>query len=417
MTSAPQRKLPIDPAWIALALAALVLIAVSAWLSQSRRVPEARVEAEPAVAARPAAPAPNPLETQLAEITSRLAASEAALAELRARPAGDPAALAALGQRIDQGSAAAEARLKALEDGLAQRIGEGTAAVGRRLDAMEQAASQRAAADQGVGRRMEALERSLAERTAGELALTRRIEAVDQGAAQRAAQAEQSVGQRLSAIEQSAAQRAAQAEQTVTQRLAAIEQSANQRAAQAEQAATQRIAALEQSTAERVAPLQDALRRLGATEARTERLGSIAALRTQLDAGQPLGAALQRLGGTPPEALARYASAAPPTEASLRLSFEEAIRQARTATTGQDSLTARLNSLLTVRRGDEVLWGDTSEVQIERARRALEAGDVEGALAALGRLPEANRAALRGWTAEAEALVAARAALRSLAAG
>jgi hypothetical protein len=56
-------------------------------------------------------------------------------------------------------------------------------------------------------------------------------------------------------------------------------------------------------------------------------------------------------------------------------------------------------------------------VQIERARRALEAGDIEGAVTALARLPEANRAALRGWVADAEALVAARAALRSLAAG
>lgn len=406
MTPAPQRKLPIDPAWIALALAALVLIAVSAWLAQSRRVPERRVEAEPALAARPAAPPPNLLETQLAELSSRLAASEAALAELRARPSVDPAAVAALAQQVEQGRAATAARLKTLEDGVAQRIGEGTAALGRRLDALEQAASQRTATEQDAARRVEALERSLAERTAGELALTRRVEAVDQAAAQRAGQLEQALGQR-----------AAQTEQAVNQRVAALEQSAAQRAAQAEQVLNQRLAAIEQSTAERVAPIQDALRRLGAAEARTERLSTIDALRTQLDAGQPLGAALQRLGGAPPEALARYTSAAPPTEASLRLGFEEAVRQARAATSTQESLTTRLNSLLTVRRGDEVIWGDSSEVQIERARRALEAGDVEGALAALGRLPETNRAALRGWIADAEALVAARAALRSLAAG
>jgi hypothetical protein len=380
----PQRKLPIDPAWIALAAAALVLIAVSAWLAQSRPAPQMRVEAEPAVAARPATPAPDPMaaiSAQLADLSARLAASEAALAELRARPSGDPAAVAALGQRIDQGieqsraaaSQALDARLKTLEDGLTRRIGEGDAALGRRLDVVEQATSQRAGADQAEVRRLEALERAAAERTAGELSLGRRIEAMDQAA--------------------------------------------TQRATQAEQALTQRLAAIERSTAERVAPLQDALRRLGATEARTERLSVINALRTQLDAGQPLGSALPRLGAAPPDALARYATANPPTEAALRLSFEEAVRQARTTTSAQEGLTARLNSLLTVRRGDEVIWGDSSEVQIERARRALEAGDVEGAVAALGRLPDTHRAALRGWIADAEALVAARSALRSLAAG
>jgi hypothetical protein len=399
MTSAPPRKLPIDPAWVALAVAALVLLAASAWLARTRPEPQRRVEAEPAVAARPATPAPNPLETQLAELSARLAANEAALAELRTRPAGDPAAVAALRQQVEQARATAtqafDARLKTLEDGLAQRIGEGNAALGRRLDALEQAAAQRSAADQAVGRRLDALERAVAERTAGELAVTRRIEAVDQAASQRASQAEQAV----------------------TQRLAAMDQTATQRAAQAEQALTQRLAAIEQSTAERVAPLQDALRRIGAAEARTERLGALDSLRTLLDAGQPLGSALPRLGGTPPEALARYTTASPPTEAVLRLSFEEAVRQARTTTSAQESLTTRLNSLLTVRRGDEVIWGDSSEVQIERARRALEAGDIEGAVTALARLPEANRAALRGWVADAEALVAARAALRSLAAG
>ncbi|WP_421994946.1 hypothetical protein [Roseococcus sp.] len=377
MTPDTQRKLPIDPAWIALAAAAVVLIGVSAWLTQSRPASERPAEhrAEPAVVV------PNPLEARIAELAARLAASEAAteaaLAQLRARPTGDPAAVAALNQRIEQGRAAAsqalDGRVKSLEDALTQRLGEGQAALGRRIEAMEQAASQRAAADQAEVRRLEALERSAAERAAGELALGRRVEAIDQTATQRAAQFEQTLSQRLAAVEQ--------------------------------------------STTERVAPIQDALRRLGANEARTERLTTLGALRTLLDGGQPLGAALPRLGGTPPEALARYATAAPPTEAALRLSFEEAVRQARAATQSQETLTSRLNSLLTVRRGDEVIWGDSSEVQIERARRALEAGDIDGAVVALARLPEANRAALRGWTAEAEALVAARAALRTLAAG
>jgi len=427
MTPAPSRKLPIDPAWVALAVAAIVLIGTAAWLASSRPVSQAHVEAEPAVAAPPA---PTPMETQLAELTARLAATEASLAELRARPAGDPAALAALGQRLDQDRTATtqamDSRVKALEEGLAQRLGESNAALGRRLDALEQAAAQRTEAEQGMVRRLGSLEQAAAQRAEAEQGMVRRLGALEQAATQRA-EAEQGTVRRLEALDRSMAERTA-GELAVTRRIEAVDQAAAQRAANAEQATAQRLAAIEQglaqrltaldqSTTERLAPLQDALRRLSAAEARTRRLGAIDALRTLLDAGQPLGSALPGLGAAPPEPLARYTSAAPPTEAALRLSFEEAVRQARATNPAQESLTNRLNSLLTIRRGDEVIWGDSSEVQIERARRALEAGDVEGALAALARLPEANRAALRGWIGDAEALVAARAALRSLAAG
>jgi hypothetical protein len=54
---------------------------------------------------------------------------------------------------------------------------------------------------------------------------------------------------------------------------------------------------------------------------------------------------------------------------------------------------------------------------VEQARRALDAGDLDGALAQLGRLPEPTRQAIRPWLNDAEALAAARAALRQLAGG
>ncbi|MBS7810645.1 hypothetical protein [Roseococcus pinisoli] len=391
MTSSSPRKLSVDPAWIALFVAALVLLAVSTWLARTR--PDSRAEATPA------AVVPNPLETRLTELTARLAANEAALAQLRARPAGDPAALAALAQRIERtrttDSEALDARLKTLEDGLSQRTGAADVALGRRIEAVEQNATRQAEADQALGRRMDMVEQGLAHRAEATQAEIRRIEAAERGLAERTA-GELALTRRVEAIDQSGAQRAAQIEQTVTQRLAA----------------------LDQSTTQRLAPLQDALSRLSAAEARTTRLGAVDALRTLLDAGQPLGTALPGLGSAPPAPLARFATATPPTEAALRLSFEQAVRQARAIPASpQESLTARLNSLLTVRRGDEVIWGDASEVQIEQARRALEAGDLDATLAALGRLPEANRQALRGWIDEAQALVAVRAALRSLAAG
>lgn len=78
---------------------------------------------------------------------------------------------------------------------------------------------------------------------------------------------------------------------------------------------------------------------------------------------------------------------------------------------------ARLSGLVTVRRGEEVVWGDAAAGEIERARRALAAGDIEAALARLERLPPAARAAMAEWVAEARALLEARAALVALLAG
>ena len=54
---------------------------------------------------------------------------------------------------------------------------------------------------------------------------------------------------------------------------------------------------------------------------------------------------------------------------------------------------------------------------LEAARRALEAGDLPGALARLAPLPPAARAALGAWEADAQALLAARAAIITLAGG
>ena len=82
-----------------------------------------------------------------------------------------------------------------------------------------------------------------------------------------------------------------------------------------------------------------------------------------------------------------------------------------------DSAVARLSGLVTVRRGEEVVWGDAAAAEIERARRAVDAGDIEGALARLSRLPPAAQEAMRAWADQARALVAARAALAALAAG
>lgn len=176
-----------------------------------------------------------------------------------------------------------------------------------------------------------------------------------------------------------------------------------------------RLARLEE-LAPRLARLEEALPRLAAAEARAERLAALEALRARLEAGRPLAEALRRLPAEAvPAALARFATVAPPTESALRLSFEEAVRAAR-ASAGEGR-PAGLGSLMTIRRGEEVLWGDANEAHVQRARRALEAGDLAAALAELGRLEAPYRAALAGWIGQAEGLLAARAALRDLAGG
>ncbi|MBR0657283.1 hypothetical protein, partial [Plastoroseomonas arctica] len=110
--------------------------------------------------------------------------------------------------------------------------------------------------------------------------------------------------------------------------------------------------------------------------------------------------------------------------AALRLGFEDAARAGRAASEpareGQgimESALARVTGLVTVRRGDQVVWGDTVPAEIEASRRLLEAGDLAGATARLQRLPAPARSGLAAWLDQAEALLAARAALRDLVAG
>jgi hypothetical protein len=345
---------------------------------------------------RPAPPDIRPLESQTAALTERLAAAERGAAQATDRAGANERRLQALEGRpaFDPAAAAPRAALDALA-ARTERLTERVEAVAARVQGAEAEATRRAEeAARAQGQRIEALERQVAERA----------QALEQQAAQRA-----------QALEQQASQRAQAVEQQVAQRLQALEQQGSQR-----------LQALESALGQRIAAVEQAQQRLAAIEGRTARLAAVDGLRAALSAGQPLGPALARVQDAP-AALARFGGAAPPTEAALRLSFEEAAKAARAASdaaaTGPegtragvvDSALARLGGLVTVRRGDQVVWGDAAEAEIERARRALEAGDLELALSHIEQLPPAAREAMRGWTDQARALVAARAALRQLA--
>jgi hypothetical protein len=148
------------------------------------------------------------------------------------------------------------------------------------------------------------------------------------------------------------------------------------------------------------------------------RIGRIQAAQAALDAGRPLG----DLPGAPP-ALLRFAQARPPTEAELRLAFPAAARAAEHASRPAaedrpflDRMWLRAQDLVTVREGDRVIIGDPAAGVIARARQALLAGDLAGAVAALDALSGPPAEAMAAWQERAKALLDARSALATLAA-
>jgi hypothetical protein len=150
---------------------------------------------------------------------------------------------------------------------------------------------------------------------------------------------------------------------------------------------------------------------------RTTRIGRIQAATAALDAGRPVGP----LPDAPP-ALTRFATAPPPTFAALKQSFAPAAAAALDArgNTGKlpfwQAMSDRVQAVVTVRRGDEVLIGDSAAAVIARARAALDNGDLTTATQVLGELTGPPAAAMADWLARARSLVDARAALLAMAA-
>jgi hypothetical protein len=137
-----------------------------------------------------------------------------------------------------------------------------------------------------------------------------------------------------------------------------------------------------------------------------------------LAAGRKLG----DLPGAPP-ALARFADVNPPTEATLRLAFPEAAREALAAahpvTEGRPLLArlwAKAQTLVSLRQGDRVLVGDPTAGVLQRARAALEAGDLSTAVTGAAALQGGSAQAMAAWLGQARSLLEARAALAAWAA-
>ncbi|MGX9964458.1 hypothetical protein ACVFYP_14100 [Roseomonas sp. F4] len=379
------RRFRLDPAALPILVAAVVLVGAVAWLLARPLPQEAARGADPALEARLAA-LEGRAAPDLGAVERRLTAVEQASREAAARPAVDTEAFAPRSALADLAPRSALENLaprSALEN-LAPRAA--VEALGQRVD--------------GLAQRAEA---AIQQEEARATASSARIEGVARELATRLGTAEQAQTQ--------SAQRIGAVESALAGRIAALETALGERRSEI------------QAQAARIAELEGQQQRLAALEGRAGRLATLDQLRAALEGGAPLGGALSTLR-EPPAALTRFAETRPPTESALRLTFEDAARAAMAASDpgrqGQsvlDSAVARLSGLVTVRRGEEVVWGDAAAAEIEKSRRALEAGDLEGSLQPLRRLSPEAQAAMRGWVEQAEALIAARRALRTLAAG
>jgi hypothetical protein len=152
----------------------------------------------------------------------------------------------------------------------------------------------------------------------------------------------------------------------------------------------------------------------------TKRLNRIARLQEAsfaLDAGRPVG----DVPGSPP-ALARYAHAAPPTEAQLRRRFPRDEQVALSVKQPDDSdspfidrVLDRAQSLVTIRRGSQIVVGNDAAIVLRRAETDLETGDLVGAVTEVKSLNGQPAQAMAAWLADAQALLAARSALVQMA--
>ncbi len=183
------------------------------------------------------------------------------------------------------------------------------------------------------------------------------------------------------------------------------------------------VPAVDPAVAARMDELQARLARTQADAARnTERETRNASVQTALaalNAGQPLG----DMPGAPP-ALSRFGRAKPPTEAALRLAFPDAAARAvaasKPSTEGENvgqRMWQNARALVTIRQGEKVLVGAPAAETIGHARERLDAGDLAGAVSALGDLDGPAAQAMADWRDQAQALIDARAALAGMARG
>ncbi len=187
------------------------------------------------------------------------------------------------------------------------------------------------------------------------------------------------------------------------------------------------IAALSGELADRDARIAELSDRIAAEEAgaveaaRATQIETAAAqIRTALSTGEPYADALETVRGTADEgvvaALEPYAGSGVPTLSALVDSYPDAARAALAedrSENGGVGVGAFLQSRLNV-RSVEPREGDDADAVLSRVGAALDAGDLNTAVAELDALPEAAQAAMSEWGAGLRARATAMEAAAAL---
>lgn len=208
------------------------------------------------------------------------------------------------------------------------------------------------------------------------------------------------------------------------ERDASAEAIAAAEAARAEAAAAQAAATAELQAAAQAAQaaIAEAEARAQATAAATQTQATLSRLQIAMASGLPFADALADLPGDAPAALAAVAEAGVPTLTDLQNAFPDAARAALPIAlreTAGDSAADRGWAFVRGQIGGrsvEPREGDDPDAVLSRAEAAVDAGNLEGALAELATLPEGAQAMLADWIALVETRTAADAAMSDLAA-
>jgi hypothetical protein len=168
----------------------------------------------------------------------------------------------------------------------------------------------------------------------------------------------------------------------------------------------------------RIAALESNAGSIATVAKRLNRIAKLQEVSFALASGRPVGDLPDA-----PEALARYAHAAPPTELQLRLGFLRAEQAALAVKPPPeegdapfiDRVLDRARGLITIRRGEDVVVGSPSATALGRAQAALEAGDLASAVDAVELLKGKPAETMADWLADAKALLGARSALADMA--
>jgi Uncharacterized protein conserved in bacteria len=166
-----------------------------------------------------------------------------------------------------------------------------------------------------------------------------------------------------------------------------------------------------------IARLEEAKDKAVAEENAARAATAKARLQTLVDAGEPFAEALTDIGGDVPQALQDAAQTGIPSVTELQESYAEAARKALVAASraayeaGEESWFQTVLRTQIGLRSTKPKEGDDADAILSRAEQSVRDGMFAKAIETLGALPEAGKAEMQPWIAEAQKRVDAMTAL------